>query len=636
MERPLRASKSFFQHPKWAVVGQMSAFTAAESWRIGSRLSLFGPLLAVIVAIGLWAGSLQGVDLSRMTDVGLISVLPLWFYLALGILTLSFALLVHRRQTSISLLLLHLVALILMIHATPAILEGTLRYSWAWKHVGIVDYIQRHGSVNPDIASLNVYHNWPGFFALNALLTEVAGLPSALSFANGGPIFFNLLDLGALLLIFQTDSLDRRLVWLSLWFFYLANWVGQDYFAPQAMSYFLYLVIVGICLRWFSVTAIPSPASMKHWLRFDRLVRLYHRLVSYGAPDTPGAALAQPLQRVGLMAMVILLFVVVASSHPLTPFMATGAILALVILQRCHARTLPILMGVLAGTWISYMAAAFIQHGNIVEVIQSIGRLFDNIGANLIDLSLASPGQKLVALMSRGLTAAVGVLTLLGGIRRLRQGYWDLSFMLLVMAPLPLIAGNSYGGEMLFRIYFFALPFMAFFAAALLYPSPISGTSGWTVILTVLLSVTLLAGFCFAYYGKERMFYFSQKEVKAAQYLYDTAPNGSLIVDGTVNYPWGFKNYEDYTYLSLTEMSPIELASLMKDPADILTNWMNDSSYSAAYLIITRSQKANVEMLGLLPPGLLDRIEQTLAHSPKFKLVYSNGDAKIFKLASGS
>jgi hypothetical protein len=635
MERSLRTTKSFIRHSKWAEWGQRSAFTVAESRRIGSRLSLLGPLLAVIAAIGLWVGSLQGVDLSRMTDVGLISVLPLRFYLALVILTLSFALVVHRRQAPIPLLLLHLVALILMIHATPIVLEGTLRYSWAWKHVGIVDYIQRHGSVNPDIASLNVYHNWPGFFALSALLTEVAGFPSALNFANGGPVFFNLLDLGALLLILQTGSLDRRLVWLSLWFFYLANWVGQDYFAPQAMNYFLYLVIMGICLKWFSVTAAPAPASMKRWLRFDWPVRLYYGLVTYGVSDNLGAAPAQPLQRVGLMTMVILLFMAVASSHPLTPFMAIGAILALVIFQRCNARTLPILLGVLAGTWVSYMAAVFIQHGNIVEVIQSIGHLFDNIGANLIDLSPASPGQKLIALMSRSLTAAVGLLALCGGVRRLRHGYWDLSFILLVMAPFPLIAGNSYGGEMLFRIYFFALPFMAFFAAALLYPGPTSGTSWWTVILAVLLSITLLIGFCFAYYGKERMFYFSQKEVDAAQYLYDTAPNDSLIVDGTVNYPWGFKNYEAYTYLSLTEMSPTELASLMSDPANILAGWMNDRSYAAAYLIITRSQKANVEMLGLLPPGLLVRIEQTLAHSPKFKLIYANGDAKIFKLAGG-
>ena len=39
----------------------------------------------------------------------------------------------------------HVVALVAILHATPSILYGTLRYAWAYKHVGIVDYIQRHG-----------------------------------------------------------------------------------------------------------------------------------------------------------------------------------------------------------------------------------------------------------------------------------------------------------------------------------------------------------------------------------------------------------------------------------------------------------------------------------------------------------
>ena len=40
----------------------------------------------------------------------------------------------------------HLLALV---HGTPAVLYGTLRYSWAYKHVGIVDYILRTGTVDP-------------------------------------------------------------------------------------------------------------------------------------------------------------------------------------------------------------------------------------------------------------------------------------------------------------------------------------------------------------------------------------------------------------------------------------------------------------------------------------------------------
>ena len=59
----------------------------------------------------------------------------------------------------------YLVTYIALIHATPAVLYGTLRYSWAYKHVGIVDYILRTGTVDPTIGVGGIYHNWPGFFA---------------------------------------------------------------------------------------------------------------------------------------------------------------------------------------------------------------------------------------------------------------------------------------------------------------------------------------------------------------------------------------------------------------------------------------------------------------------------------------
>jgi len=37
-----------------------------------------------------------------------------------------------------------ILALIAILHATPSLLYGTLRYSWAWKHVGVVDFFMRH------------------------------------------------------------------------------------------------------------------------------------------------------------------------------------------------------------------------------------------------------------------------------------------------------------------------------------------------------------------------------------------------------------------------------------------------------------------------------------------------------------
>ena len=116
------------------------------TWHKITWPAVLAPLLAVVCAVLLWAASLPGVDLSRMGDLGLVTVLPPAMYAAFVLLTVSFCLSVQRHQTPVGVLLLHLIVLIVMIHGTPAILEGTLRYAWAWKHVAIVDYIQRHGS----------------------------------------------------------------------------------------------------------------------------------------------------------------------------------------------------------------------------------------------------------------------------------------------------------------------------------------------------------------------------------------------------------------------------------------------------------------------------------------------------------
>ena len=47
-----------------------------------------------------------------------------------------------------------------------------------------------------------------------------------------------------MLLIFRALTDDRRLVWLAVWVYTCANWVGQDYFSPQAFSYFMYLTLI--------------------------------------------------------------------------------------------------------------------------------------------------------------------------------------------------------------------------------------------------------------------------------------------------------------------------------------------------------------------------------------------------------
>ncbi len=592
-----------------------------------------------------------------MNDLGLVSVLPFTYFASLGILTISFLrLLIQKKKVDI-IFALHILMLIIIFHLTPQIVYGTLRYSWAWKHVGIVDFIQRNGAVDPNIGNLNAYHNWPGFFALAAMYNVVAGLSSSLGYAGLGPFFFNLLDFGALFLIYKSLTIDNRLAWLSIWLFYLFSWVGQDYFSPQAFSYFLYLVALAMLLRWFRRRRQTEPLENIPRKRFSTVIKLYNSIIN--RPSADELVLEQPdtRMRVIFMAALVLLFIVIASSHQLTPLMLVSALSLLVIFQVTNQRYLPILMAVVTMVWVTFMAVGFLN-GNLYWIIKSIGSLLDNVNGNLINLAIASPGQQLIAKIDRLLSAVAWVLGLMGFIRRIRTGHWDLAAALLAIAPLPLIAINSYGGEMIFRVYMFSLPFVVFFAAALFFPDLKSGTSRRTFTSSTILSLILIPGFLFSYYGKERMYYFSPNEIAAAQFIFDTAPKGSLIIDGIWDWPRQFTHYEDYNYLSILLLDPAERLNVIQNPVTELQKYMDDAApgsvfvnqvpanqsaenepntgsvmyeYPAAYIVITRSQIAESEMTGTLPADWSGIISQALSHSPNFQVVFSNPDAVVFK-----
>ena len=61
----------------------------------------------------------------------------------------------------------------------------------------------------------------------------------------------------------------------------------------------------------------------------------------------------------------------------------------------------------------------------------------------------------------------------------------------LTIAAVPMLAVTSYGGEVIFRVYLFALPFLAFYAATLFFPSPYKGLSANTMMGAALFGVAL-------------------------------------------------------------------------------------------------------------------------------------------------
>ena len=298
------------------------------------------------------------------------------------------------------------------------------------------------------------------------------------------------------------------------------------------------------------------------------------RLVKPGANDHIPEPKVRPLERAGLIAIVTLLFMALSSNHQLTPFMTITSITGLVVFRRCSATGLPVLMTVIAVSWLVYGARSFLID-DLSSLLGAVGHVSENLNDNLTDLSRATSGQKLVATMGRTLSAILWGMAVVGGLRRLRLGYRDVSGVVLTVAPFATLMGTAYGGEVIFRIYFFGLPFAAFFAAALIYASASAGTSTRAVVSTVFLSCVLLSGFGFAHYGKDRQYHFTKGEVAAANFLYNTAPPGSLIIEGSRSYPTQFRNYEFFTYVPIDREPRETQLRIIEDPVKALSRWMD-------------------------------------------------------------
>jgi hypothetical protein len=584
------------------------------------------PALLTVAAVSLWAVSLSRIDLRQMNDLGLASVLPPTVYVAFGLLSLSFWLALRSLETRKRLAIANLLLLILMVYGLPSILEQETRLTAAWRHAGVIETIGRTGHVHP---TLDAYFDWPGFFMLGAFVTKVAGLQSAILLARWAPLAINLMFLPALLVIFRSATKDERTVWLALWIFFSADWVGQDYFSPQATAFFLYLVVLAVLLRWFVRSDIP------------RALRARLRLTAAAGDDVgldrPRAEWElAPARRAWLMVVVVVIMAVIAPTHQLTPFVLLVSLAVLVAARRTPARGLPLLALVVTGAWIGFMATAYTK-GHLNALTSQIGQLEPTLKSNVGARISGSVLHQDVARERLLFTACIWLAAALGAARSLRRGRPCYTIVLLAAAPFVLIVLQPYGGEVLLRTYLFSLPFVSFLAASLVFAAGRQRLLSWPEVVTAALaSFALLVGLVVARNGNERADYFTRGDVSTVRELYRLAPPGSMLVAGSWNLPWKFQDYEGYRYVFLGPSQWELTAAHNDDPAEAVRSTealMRGQPAGRAFLVLTRSEEADLELFGFARRRTFARFEQAIDRSPRFKRVYATGDGRIYVLA---
>lgn len=569
--------------------------------------------LPLVLAAALWICSLPHIGFRSMGEYGLLDRLPVVYYLSLLALTAGFLVSLRRAGTAPWWPALYCAGLLMALKGVPAVLYDSERYPWASKHDAVISHLLANGELRPNeglSGNMSAYDQWPGFFTLNGGLVRAFGVDSAATYLNWAPIALGLLLMPVLVLIYRTFSEDWRLVWTAVWIFQLANWVGQDYLAPQGLAFVLHLAVFAVVVR--------------HFVRPGSAGRLRSR-----AYLDPAAAVVPPptgtRQRAICVVVLVPVIAAVNAVHQLTPVMLCVTLLALALTRRYRNLGLLLVAGLLMLAWDLTMGRPLFTE-TLGTLRDSIGQLTQNSRAGYAG-QLTGAGPELAGRAGILMVLAVAALAGAALLMRRRLVHSALPLLLASLAPVPLFAVNDYGGEMLFRVYLFALPGAAFFAAAALVPA--AGGSGVhrvrpavrriCAVALPLSLVALLVGFMPSYYGKERMNYTPPAETALVTRAIDRAPDGALILATTGSFPQALHRYDQLEHWFFAEQELPENVVMLQDPANYLSVRMPPDA--TAFVILTRTQDIYTAGEGLLPPGGFARLTRDLTASPLFRVV---------------
>ena len=612
------------------ISGGALALVRHRSLRIPGRLRPPGVALTSAPAIHIavislamlaWAMSLAGADLARMNGLGLLAAMPPTYFLAFGLLLAGFVGAVTSRNPDARLLGAYVLALVVVIHATTAVLYNEPRYAWTYPHLGVINLIATDHSSR----QIDIYNNWPAFFALNAWFSKTSGL-AAISYAGWAQLFFNFFNVLVIRFAFRGLTRDERVLWTAALFFVIGNWVGQDYLAPQAYGFALSVVVLGLCLRC-------GREGTEMRLRLKRRPRwISSRIAAAVVPprtqDDDRAA--PPITRQTALLIGGACYLAIVTSHQLSPVMLILSVFVLSVVTRKVPLWVPVVMGGLELWWVA-LGWTFLQaHFSLID---TGGAGAAAAGRNL---SMALPNAALSFYAPAAVMLLMAALAGVGFVRRLRRGKWDLVPACLILAPVSVVLLQSYGGEGGYRAYLFALPwlsFLAVFACASRRSSP----GGARILRGRLLVAASAVAACLlcAFFGQELANRVPSSDVKAALWYEQHAPAGSMRIDLAPNAP--DRLTARYPLVDLSDLpalvSQARFAGHRLGAADVtrLIRLIERQRARPAYVVLSRLQENYARLEGLLPEGSLPSFVGALSQSPSFHLVYHIPSVWIFQ-----
>lgn len=589
--------------------------------------------LVLAAAIILWITGLTQSRHQQLDGFGLLRVFPVSWYLGVGAATgLCIWGVAARTMFPRRIMVAGTTALVLMLYSSATILAEVPRLPWVYKHIAVTDYIGAVGHVSP---GLDIYNRWPGFFSLSAFLGEVMGYRDAVDYAAWAETGFALVDTVLVLAIARSISKSARIYWTATLVFIVTNYVNQNYYAPQAFSYSLYLAMClaaltflrGLPARW--IVYLEQRVVLSSWLariRGQEPAGLATQWVHTGAAGS----------RVLGIAGVLVLQTVMVFSHQLSPYLAALGLLPLFLFGYFRPRWLgPVLLGVALVYLIPNLAYIRTKYG-----LFSGWNFFKNTGYKAGPSDPIILGQWTLTgnTLAHGavvLTALTGILAMAGFVRRILRGHIRTTAVVawLAFAPVLSLLGQSYGGEARFRVYLFALPWLAIGVAWLFWAAPVRSKRSARGATVSLFLMAML--FTVVYFQPEADYRVSKADVTAGQWLDSNVRKGDMVFETNYFFPLLIgPNYPHY----LTGGHASSLSDYLKESngeisvPGVMKYARQIQEPNRTFIVLSDGQRKRAVRRDLFDPEYLKILERKLVKAENVATVFDNGAVRIYQI----
>ncbi len=579
-------------------------------------------LILLPVSVALWVVGMLTTNTASLGPYGLVTALSPAFLLGLALLIISIGIEFTQPILSELRLGLHSVALVVMLYGTGALVYTEGRYAWLYKTIGVVQYVDAHGSLD---RTIDIYQNWPGFFALAAWFDKVAGVSSPLDYAKWAQVVFELAAIPLLHTIYRAFALRSWHRWLAVMLYSTSNWIGQDYFSPQAISTLLSLGVMAIAARWLFVLVSdkgeqpgrvnprrgrPAPPPLPHWRRV-----------------------------LPFIATILVLFFALTASHELTPYIVTSQIMILAVCGIARPRWVAIAIAVVT---LAYLVPNFAYVNSRFGIVASIGSFFNNAhppSANAGYPYLPLPqSTKVLNYCADALSMGIWLLAMVGAWLRRKARRVVLTLLLLTFSPALVLIGGAYGNEGVLRVYLFSLPWAAALAACALAPVRAKRDAASPSLLRVVVPLALAVVLFFpSFYGYDAQNIMTTSEVNALVKFQQTAKPGVVLMPFE-NLPFSdTAQYNEWPLGVIYGTYGVVQGPISGDiTAYLARSVIVDLGNAPAYIVVTPSMMAYNQANAVTFPENITSLVAALEKSPYWHRIVSEDGTVVYSLVANA